>query len=147
MMIPTPAMMPWTIRSSDLAVAPMLAAYFVGGIVSVITGTPTVVETALGDVWDTVWLCMLIGGPVATMTGMLVRDQWAGTWLRMAGGLAISGAMAGFWVGLVHRFGWSTLTVWIAAGLTLSTIILVIGDIVQVCRIGRLAKVIERGIE
>lgn len=146
MMIPTPAMMPRTIRSSDLAVAPMLAAYFVGGIVSVITGTPTVVETALGDVWDTVWLCMLIGGPVATMTGVLVRDQWTGGRGCAWPGVSRSRVR---WQGsgLVHRFGWSTLTVWIAAGLTLSTIILVIGDIVQVCRIGRLAKVIERGIE
>lgn len=124
------------LRSLDVAAA----GYFAGGVASVVTGTPTTVEQALGHFFSVAWLIMLIVGPILSVGAVLLPNQWSGTWLRVAGGFMVSGALASFLVAAVQRFGWGQFTPWLVGGLTVASLAYLLLDVRALTRISRLAR-------
>ena len=137
--------LPWASRAMNLVILPILVAYFGGGVVSWWTGTPNVVETHLGTVFEAAWLLMLMGGPILSVAGMLSPNPWVGTWLRLAGSWACTGALATFWMGLQQRFGGDTFTVWAIGGLTVTTALVAAISGWQLYRFDRLVASWESG--
>lgn len=89
---------------------------------------PSVVNDALGGTWDAIWVATLIIGPATLLSGILVRDQWLGTGLRCAGGLATLGALAAFLAAVAPTAG-QAFTTWAAGGLCAATAWLLARDL------------------
>ena len=118
----------------------MLLSYWLGGISMLFGGIPSSVLDQLGSGWHQAWVAMLLLGPPLSMAGVWWRDQWVGTLIRIAGGCLVSPALGVYLVGIWRSFGAGTFAVWLTAGLSLATVVLLVRDIATFARIERAVK-------
>jgi len=118
----------------------ILAAAYFGAGVSMMIGAPSSVRDVLGGYFHILWAAMLILAPVAVFTGILVKDQWLGTWLRVAGQLSIFGAVTVYLISTYNAFGWGTFAGWTTLGLTAAALASAVRDAVRLRKASRIAR-------
>lgn len=128
-----------TIRLLDLASAPVLASYIVGGVLALTVEPPNLVEVQLGPMFIVVWAAMLIAGPLLWFASIPMADQYAGVQLRASAGLMTVGGVGTFaaCAGMVDHTSFSFV---IATGLACAALSALLVDLRQMRMIRRLAR-------
>lgn len=101
----------------------MLGTYHVAGWCVLVGAAPSPVRESFGPVSHTAWGWMLLACPLLVLGGVLVPDQWAGTWLRLGGTVALSSVFAGYAVALADSDGVTAFSVVVYTGLALATLV------------------------
>ncbi len=126
------------VRLLDLASAPVLVAYIVGGFLALTVEPPNLVEVQLGPKFVVLWAVMLIAGPVMWFASIPMADQYLGVQLRASAGVLTMGGVGTFaaCAGIVDYTSFAFV---IATGLACAALSALLVDLRQLRMIRRLA--------
>lgn len=129
-----------TVHAAGRVTEVILALSYVGGGVTMLVGAPSSVRDVLGGYFHVLWALMLLAAPVAIVSGIVWRDQWVGTWLRVSGQVSIAGALTVYLISTLNAFGAGTFTGWITFGLAVAAVASAIRDITRLRLAAKIAR-------
>lgn len=128
--------------------AVVYASCAIAGMQSLITGLPpNVVTDAMGHVVAVIWSAMLIACPTVTALGLWMsrRGLPSGLWMQAGGDTGVAWAMAAYAVA-IFQATWAeraSFAAWLAIGVGVCALGMVIRDVRRIQQAGRLVKRME----
>lgn len=118
----------------------MLIAYHLAGWCVLLGAAPSPVRDSFGSTAELAWAVMLLVCPLMILAGILVADQYVGTWLRTGATTALAAVLAAYAVALAATDGISAFSVVIYVGLAVSTLTVSVREVRTLRAIAAAAK-------